>query len=157
MASKKAQYEKPASQVDLEERLENGNRSDRVLSTSDEYVGNDVEEETTRYAVEDNDLSNYVGVSPEYATYANETEAPLGSDDDDNPEAQVFEEFVASPLPGTLKVKGNVEHEGAKEAAEAARKASEDARAAKDESEETDTEPETAPGGNPDSSSSNNS
>ena len=35
------------------------------------------------FAVEGNDLSGYVGVSPEYMNYANETEAPLRGDDDE--------------------------------------------------------------------------
>lgn len=33
------------------------------------------------YAVEDNDTSNYVGVSPEYMTYANDTEKPLRAEE----------------------------------------------------------------------------
>ncbi len=33
------------------------------------------------FAVEGNDVSNYVGVSPEYQTYASETEAPLPADE----------------------------------------------------------------------------
>lgn len=34
------------------------------------------------FALEDNDLSGYVGVSPEYRTYANETDKPMLSDDE---------------------------------------------------------------------------
>lgn len=36
--------------------------------------------EGRNFAVEDNDTSNYVGVSPEYMTYANEYDAPLEAD-----------------------------------------------------------------------------
>jgi hypothetical protein len=39
------------------------------------------------YAVEDNDLSGYVGVSPEYQTYANETEKPDADSNDAEVEA----------------------------------------------------------------------
>lgn len=38
--------------------------------------------EVNQYAVEGNDLSGYVGVSPEYATYANETEKPSLTDEE---------------------------------------------------------------------------
>lgn len=38
--------------------------------------------EARAFAVEGNDLSGYVGVSPEYRTYANETDKPMLSDDE---------------------------------------------------------------------------
>ena len=95
MAQKdKAQYAKPASQLDLEARLENGNKSDRVLSTSDNYEPPTDSGDGRDFRVEDNDISEYVGVSPEYATYANETEAPLASDEEDSAEQQVFDAFA---------------------------------------------------------------
>jgi len=135
MATKKAQYAPPNSQVDLEERLENGNKSFRELSTSDTYEGpKDENPEGRSYLVEGNDVTHYVGTSPEYATYANETEAPLGNESDDSAEAQVFEEFAASPLPATLKVEGNIEYDGEVEARESAAKAAEDARASTESS-----------------------
>lgn len=88
---KKAQYAKPASQVDLEERLENGNQSDKVLSTADSYEGA-ADEGGRDFAVEGNDLDGYVGVSPEYQNYANETEAPVEADD--SAENKVIAEFA---------------------------------------------------------------
>lgn len=138
MAEKeKAQYAAPGSQVDLKRRQDNDNKSDRVLSTSDEYEP--VEQGEARdYRVEGNNVDGYIGTSPEYATYANETEAPLKSKgDDDNPESLVFESFAASPVPATLKVDGNVEYEGEKKQKEDAAKASEDARASADSSSDT--------------------
>ena len=46
------------------------------------------ESEHPGYVVEDNDLSGYVGVSPEYQTYADEASKPLVADDDDGVEAK---------------------------------------------------------------------
>ena len=93
----KPQYAKPASQLDLEARLENGNKSDRVLTSSDNYEAPEPGESERTYAVEGNDLSNYVGTASEYATYANETEQPLKGDG--NVEEQVAEEFVKAAGP----------------------------------------------------------
>src|SRR6478752_7090424 len=107
----KAQYAAPGSQVDLERRQANDNKSDRVLSTSDEYDPQELGEARS-FLVEGNDVTEYIGTSPEYATYANETEAPLPIEDDKNPEKVVFESFAASPVPAVLKVEGNVEYDG---------------------------------------------
>lgn len=126
MAEKKAQYAAPGSQVDLERRQANDNKSDRVLSTSDEYDPQELGEARS-YLVEGNDVTNYIGTSPEYATYANETEAPGQGEGDDNPENVVFEQFAASPVPAVLKVDGNVEYEGEKQQKEDAAKASAEA------------------------------
>lgn len=90
---KKAQYAKPASQVDLEERLENGNKSSAVLSTADSYEPAKDSGDGRDFRVEDNEIDEYVGTSPEYATYANETEAPLAGKDD-SAESQVFKSFA---------------------------------------------------------------
>ena len=127
MAEKKAQYAAPGSQVDLERRQKNGNKSDRVLSTSDEYDPQE-QGEARSFLVEGNKVTEYIGTSPEYATYANETEAPLPIEGDKNPEKAIFEQFAASPVPGVLKVDGNVEYEGEKKQREDAAKASEEAR-----------------------------
>lgn len=91
----KPQYAKPASQVDLERRLENGNRSDRVLSTSDQYTPN-TEDGGRTFLVEGNDRSQYVGTSPEYANYANETEKPDWASVDESAETKVAAQFVNS-------------------------------------------------------------
>ena len=42
----------------------------------------EITDEGRSFAVEDNDLDHYVGVSPEYMTYANETEKPMLTDDE---------------------------------------------------------------------------
>jgi hypothetical protein len=95
----KAQYAPPASQVDLEARLESGNASDRYLSTSDMAFERQAEQEEAAgedtgrpMTVEGNDTDGYVAVDPIYANYANETEAPLESDDEENPENKLFAE-----------------------------------------------------------------
>jgi hypothetical protein len=92
---KKAQYEPPTSQVDLAARLESGNASDRVVSTSNEAARRDAEQEVDEgriMIVEGNVLDGYVGVDPIYQNYANKTEAPLTGDNDKNPENALFEE-----------------------------------------------------------------
>jgi hypothetical protein len=47
------------------------------------------------YAVEDNDTSAYVGVNPEYATYANETERPFRAEE--GTAERYFEDQLTSP------------------------------------------------------------
>jgi len=112
MATKdKAQYSKPASQVDLEARLENGNKSNAVLSTADAYEAPEGAGDGRDFRVDGNEVTNYVGTSPEYATYANDTEAPLAADDD-SAEAKVFASFAGSPVPAVLRIEGNVEYDG---------------------------------------------
>lgn len=92
-----AEYSKPASQVDLEERQEAGFASNAVLSTSDEYArrqaekGDEEDENARSFAVEGNDLEGYIDVSPEYMTYANASEKPHKAEE--GPE-QVLEEFA---------------------------------------------------------------
>lgn len=98
--SKKAEYSKPTSQVDLEARLESGNKSSRVLSTADNYEAPADTEPGRDMRVEDNDVSNYVGVDPIYQNYAEDTHAPLVSEGDDkSPEDKVAEQFVANLSP----------------------------------------------------------
>lgn len=91
----KAEFAPPASQVDLAERLESGNASDRVISTSPEYFRRmeeaDDPDEGRVMQVEGNDVSGFVGVDPIYANYANETEKPGVAEGDDNPEAALEE------------------------------------------------------------------
>lgn len=65
---------RPRSQVDLEQRLA-ADFSPRKMGeqlSEQEKLGTPVS-----YAVEGNDTSGYIGVSPEYMTYASATEAPL--------------------------------------------------------------------------------
>jgi hypothetical protein len=71
-----AQYAPPASQVDLERRQ----AIERGESPDEDTPGRD-------FRVEGNEVSGYYGVDPAYATYANETEAPLRTTE--GPEAQV--------------------------------------------------------------------
>lgn len=103
-----AEYAPPTSQVDLERRLANDNRSDRVLLTSDSYVPAEGDEGRS-FAVEGNDLSEYVGTNPEYMTYANETEAPLASEG--GPEAEVFDFFAEATEPVGSGDKADTEDE----------------------------------------------
>ena len=82
-----ANYELPASQVDLQARLENGNKSDRILSTADIYEAPEDDENARDYRVEGNDTENYLNVDPMYQNYANDTEAPHLSEE--GPEADL--------------------------------------------------------------------
>ena len=74
----KANYEKPASQVDLEARQKKDYQPSSVL-----IKGEDPQ-------VSDN---GYIGVDPIYQNYANDTEAPLKSEG--GPEAKIQANFVA--------------------------------------------------------------
>jgi hypothetical protein len=71
-------YTKPTSQVDLEERLSEDYQSSLVLQKDTNPGAAPVDE---RWKLEDNDTSAYVGVSPEYQNYANETDKPLRSEE----------------------------------------------------------------------------
>lgn len=91
-------YEKPASQVDLEARIANGNASNQVVIDSNEYrrrkESGELEDVAGRdFTVEGNDTSGYVGVDPIYQNYANETEAPMKADE--GAEATVFEQAAS--------------------------------------------------------------
>lgn len=88
---KKARYSKPASQVDLERRQENGNASPLTAPTADESTVPLREDTGGRdFRVEDNDISNYRGVDPIYQNYANDTEKPLRAEE--GAEAEVFKQ-----------------------------------------------------------------
>lgn len=82
---------RPTSQVDLEERLARDFKTSNPLNpateTDDPVV--DPAQVYAPYKVEDNDTSAYVGVSPEYMTYANDTEKPLAAEE--GPEADAEE------------------------------------------------------------------
>jgi len=78
-------------------------------------------------AVEGNDLSGYIGVSPEYMTYANETEAPLQPKDAEVSDA--VEQVVADE---EAKAKAADAAADAAEAADAAAKEAEEQRAAEE-------------------------
>lgn len=110
----KPQYAKPASQVDLEERLKNGNRSQAILSTADSFEPAKPGEERS-YAVEGNKLDGYVGVSGEYATYANETEAPLAGKGVEQDVLESFGESYAGAKPGATEASEVEEEEKEKE------------------------------------------
>lgn len=61
---------RPTSQIDAERVLAE-QRGDEVSSTA----------VARSFAVEGNDVSGYVGVSPEYQNYAEETHAPIAADE----------------------------------------------------------------------------
>lgn len=73
------EYTKPADRLWQEAQEKNGNASSSVLSTfSDEAPKGDGKER--ELTVEGNQTDAYVGTDPIYQNYANETEAPLGSE-----------------------------------------------------------------------------
>lgn len=86
-----AEYALPTSQVDLQSRLDNENRSSRILTTADQYEQPE-DDDGRSFAVEGNDLEGYIGTNPEYMTYANETEAPIVAEE--GPESEVEENFL---------------------------------------------------------------
>jgi hypothetical protein len=91
MADKKdteVQFLPPASQVDLDRRLAVDHLPDSVRQDNTENDYLNPEKVVAPYAVEDNDTSGYRGVSPEYMTYANETEKPHTPDEGPEAEAQ---------------------------------------------------------------------
>lgn len=133
MATKKkeeAVYAPPASQVDLEARLANGNRSDRVLSTADSYVP-DTSLEGRSFKVEDNDTDAYLNTDPIYQNYANETEKPEFAED--GPESQLEAVVYGEAVQGEEGVISVEDHEKLKE---------EKAQAAEDESSPELPQPE---------------
>lgn len=88
-----AVYAPSAAQVDAEERRANENRSSKVLSTAEIYEPN---ESDTGRDYGDVDRSGYIGVNPEYQTYASETEKPgMGDGVDD----EIADDFVAAKEP----------------------------------------------------------
>lgn len=72
----------PTSQIDLERR--------QAIEAGEEEA---VVGEARSYAVEGNELDAYVGVSPEYMTYADDTQKPFLAEGD-GPEAQVEQRFI---------------------------------------------------------------
>jgi hypothetical protein len=72
---KKGQRWPSAAELDLQDRLgANRDQSDTDGAVVSTQSGRD-------FAVEDNDTSGYVGVSPEYMTYANDTDKPLQAEE----------------------------------------------------------------------------
>lgn len=69
---------RPNSQKDLELRLAAGHDPKKFAAAA---AAADTEAQAVSYAVEGNDTSGYIGVSPEYATYANDTEKPLQAEE----------------------------------------------------------------------------
>lgn len=121
----KAQYAPPATQVDLEERLANGNESSAVLSTADNYKQAVEEDENAReYTVEGNNTDDYVNVDPIYQTYANETEAPARAEE--GPEADLEAVIHGEAVVTNEGVVTNEEHEQMKADKASAREAEAD-------------------------------
>lgn len=101
---KKAEYSKPTSQVDLEERLANGNESSRILSTSDKASQQEDDGKARIMTVEGNELDSYFGVDPIYQNYANETDAPYPAES--GPEAELEEMQFAAAESGSVVFPG---------------------------------------------------
>lgn len=103
MAEKKekAQYSKPSSQLDLEERQENENRSPRILSTSDQYEAPEQDDNARDFTVEDNELDGYVGTDPVYQNYAVDTDKPMPAEE--GAESKLEKEFLGSLDPDPQK------------------------------------------------------
>lgn len=91
MAENEARYAKPSSQLDLERRLENENRSSRILSTAPSYKEAVEEGGAREFAVEDNNLDNYLGVDVVYQNYASDTDEPLEAEG--GPEKELLDQF----------------------------------------------------------------
>jgi hypothetical protein len=92
---------KPTSLLDKEARMraelaaKEGRKEDAPRAT---VWGDAVDERgnvLSPYAVEDNDTSAYVGVNPEYATYANETERPYRAEE--GTAERYFEDQLTAP------------------------------------------------------------
>ena len=79
---------RPTSQKDLEARLERDHLPEGVLvdNTADDVRNPEVV--NAPYATEEHDTSGYLGVSPEYMQYANETDRPLTATE--GPEAEAL-------------------------------------------------------------------
>lgn len=90
----KANYEKPASQVDLEARQKKDYQPSSVLIKGEDPVVSD---------------NGYIGVDPIYQNYANETEAPMKSEG--GPEAKIQANFVADDADFTAGATENGEVE----------------------------------------------
>lgn len=83
-------YTKSAQEVDYERRL---------AAEAGDPTGGVPDSEPRVFAVEGNDLSGYVGVAPEYMTYANSTEAPAVAD---GGAGAVFEKRLRSAPAGVV-------------------------------------------------------
>lgn len=64
-----------------EETVDDGDGQDPIIVT-EEFVPQHVLDGGRDYRVEGNDTSGYIGVDPEYMTYANETEKPHLTDEE---------------------------------------------------------------------------
>lgn len=78
-----------AAERDLEARQDKDYKPGSALSTG----RGEVSETNAPYAVEGNDTSAYVGVSPEYMTYANDTEKPLKAES--GPQAELEKQLTS--------------------------------------------------------------
>lgn len=84
-----------SDELDYQRRQESGEVPARISTTGEPVTVH------APYAVEDNDTSAYVGVNPEYMTYANDTEKPLRAEGgvEGDREAAVFDSPPAVGLP----------------------------------------------------------
>lgn len=123
--------DKPSTQVDFEERLAKENAAK-----------GDATDAGRSFAVEGNDTSKFVGVSPEYATYANDTEAPLRGEDGAE---SVFEERQIEAQDRAAENNSGVGHLGYNPTGNvlterAAQEEADKAKAAEDEKSKADAE-----------------
>lgn len=68
------------AELDLKQRLEESQDESARLSALQGGAGQ-VSEVSQRFATEDTDTSEYVGVSPEYMTYADDRQKPFAAED----------------------------------------------------------------------------
>jgi hypothetical protein len=93
----------PRSQVDLERRVAADHNQKKLTEDLLKATASGPRD----FATEDTDTTNYVGVSPEYMTHANSTEAPLRGED--SIETKVEDELFSQTPPVN---KTEVEREG---------------------------------------------
>jgi hypothetical protein len=78
-----------AQEAMLEQMKSDNPYANSAITVQPGESGEHLEEAAKRYATEDTDTSGYIGVSPEYMTYANDTEAPLTAEE--GAEAELLE------------------------------------------------------------------
>lgn len=108
-ATAKGQRWPSAAERDLQRRLDEGADEKSRLSTLQGGAGQ-VSDSATPYAVEDNDTSNYVGVSPEYMTYADDRQKPLRAEE--GPEATAEKNALQTTPVRDVAVKENNQTQG---------------------------------------------
>lgn len=100
MAKEKAQYEPSSAQRDLEARREANNENPATVLSTYKDADESVEDDGARsFEVEDNDTSDALATSPEYAGYGIEQNKPLRAEE--GPEAEVEAEVYGDDDSGS--------------------------------------------------------